>query len=168
MFIDILEQPEVAFMIDLVTMLGFIIALVFAYKNCRDNPSVFILASILVANFVIANNALYSMILGPSEPDGNYYLRWVQYDSLTIIATIVIHLITRIEHHKLTKTAMYLLMVNIAVYMSMHIDIIVNGNREPWMLWTLYTPIVHLIELSISASIIGYFLYSKKEKELVA
>ncbi|NQZ24461.1 MAG: hypothetical protein HRT53_20745 [Colwellia sp.] len=156
MFFDLLSQPEVATTISIIIMLCFVGAFFCAYKNWRNNPSVFITSLALAANFVIANNALYEILGNPEVPTLDFYLKWVEYNSLTIIFIILSHLILRVKHHKLSVSIMYLLLVNIIAYLSMHIDIILNGNREAWWLWHAYTPVVNFTELLIAGSVIIY------------
>ena len=165
MYLDFLSQADVVKAISISITLAFIVSIVVAYKNCRNNPSVFIAAAVLAANFVIANNAVYEMLgFGPKQ-DLDFYLRWVEYNSLTIIAIIVIHLLTNIKHHKITVFSMYLLQINIIAYIAMHVDIIVKGNREPWILWQIYTPVVNVTEISIAMLIIAYSInYLRKDK----
>ena len=155
MFVNIIAQPDVATAISLFVTFSFVIAFIVAYKNCRNNPSVFIIGAVLFVDFVLANNALYNFLAETviTDPE-SFYLRWVQYDALAIICTIVCHLIFRVRHERVTMVIMYLLMFNAGMCIAMHLDIIVNGNREPWWLWTLYTPCVHLIELTIAVSLI--------------
>ena len=164
LILDALEQPNVAATISVFIMLSFAVALYLSYKNWKENPSVFIISATLFVNFFIANNALYEFLV-ESKPDIDFYLRWVQYDSITIIATIVAHYICKVKHHKITSMLMYFLSVNICMYLALHIDIIENGNREPWWLWTLYTPVVNCVELVIAFSIIIYSKRSLKNNQ---
>jgi hypothetical protein len=150
MFIDILSHPYVAMTISLIVMFSFVIAFLFSCKNWRNYPSVFIVSSILFVNFVLANNALYALLADSSIPDMDFYLRWVKYDAISIITIISLHLIFRVKVSTVAKVTMWLLLCNTAYYFAMHVDIMVNGNREPWLLWSLYTPTVHIIELSIA------------------
>ncbi len=170
MYLEFLSQANIVMAISIVIMLAFIVALFFAYKNYCNNVSVFITSSVLVANFVIANNVVYEMlaITAPAGPD--FYLRWVQYNALSIIAIIAIHLALGVKHHKISLVTMYLLLINVIMYLAMHIDIILNGNRTPWLLWYVYTPVVNITEISIAVMIIVYSafhnaLWFKKTKK---
>jgi hypothetical protein len=165
MYIDLLSQPNVAAVINISIMFMFVIAFLLSYKNWRNSPSVFIAASVLFVNFVLANNALYEFLATPEKPDYDFYLRWVQYDSLSIIAILFIHLILKVKRHKCTVISMWLLIVNITVCLSMHIDIMVNGNREPWLLWTIYTPVIHFNELIIAACFVVYSALSISKEQ---
>lgn len=159
-FLDALSKPEITATISVLIMLSFALAFYFSYQNNKSNPSVFIISAALFINFVIANNALYEF-LAERKPDVDYYLRWVQYDSLTIIGSVIAHYIFKVKHHKLTSILMYLLLVNICMYMAVHIDIIEHGNREPWWLWTLYTPVINSVEI-----VIAFLIIFKSRKEL--
>ena len=154
MFIDILSQPEVATIISLIVMFSFVIAFLFAYKNWRKYPSVFIVSSVLFVNFILANNALYVLLAGSSAPDMDFYLRWVKYDAISIITIIALHLIFRVKVSLVAKVTMWLLLCNTVYYLAMHVDIMLIGNRESWLLWTLYTPTVHMVELVIAIGLI--------------
>jgi len=156
MYFDLLLQPETAKTISIIIMLCFVGAFFCAYKNWHNNQSVFITSAALAANFVIANNALYEILGNPSVPALDFYLKWVEYNSLTIIFIILSHLILRVKHHKLSVSIMYLLLINVIAYLSMHIDIIINGNTKAWWLWDVYTPTVNLTELIIAGSVIIY------------
>ncbi|KGJ87730.1 hypothetical protein [Colwellia psychrerythraea] len=150
MYFDLLNNPETAQTIDLWVMLGFIGVLILSYKNWRVNPSVFITSIILFGCFVVANNTFeYFWLSDNTQPDYNFYLTWLQFDVLAIIAIISVHLITRVRFHKATSAIMYLLAINTVTYLSMHIDIMVLENREAWWLWTWYTPSILLVEFTI-------------------
>lgn len=156
MFIDILLQPDVATIISVISMVIFAVVFLFSAKNWRENPSAFIISSILFVNFVLANNALVNVLSAPTQPDNDFYLRWVRYDAFSIISVVLLHLVLRVKIEKITKICMWLLLANTIYYLAMHLDIIVNGNREPWMLWTLYTPVIHLVELSVGVSLFWF------------
>jgi hypothetical protein len=154
-FVDAVEQPNIAAALSIFIMLLFVAAFYFAYKNYNDSPSIFIISAALFVNFFIANNALYEF-LTESKSDEYFYLRWVQYDAITVIGAIVGHYMCKVRHHKITSTIMYLLFINIGMYLALHVDIVENGNREPWWLWSLYTPVVNIVELAIAFIIIIY------------
>jgi hypothetical protein len=167
MFFNLLSHPDIGIFISLFITASFVAAFAFAYKNWRHSPSVFITSSILFINFVLANNALYEFVESSNPDIANYYLNWVGYNALTIIAIIVVHIFVRTKHHKITITSMYLLLVNVIMYLAMHNDIILNGNREPWLLWSLYTPVVNITEIGLAFMLIThsvYFLYFKQHK----
>ena len=165
MYVDILAQQDVATTISIFITLSFTVAFFLAYRGWRDNSSVFIISAVLFVDFVLANNALYDILVATEITDPeNFYLRWVQYDALAIIAIIVCHLIFRVKLQKITMFTMYLLMANAVMYLAMHLDIIIYGNREPWWLWTLYTPFVHLVELIIATSLIAVPIRHKREQ----
>jgi hypothetical protein len=170
MFFDLLSHPEIATAISIIIMLCFVGAFFCAYKNWRNTPSVFISSAALLANFVIANNALYEILGDPKVPTLDFYLKWVEYNALTVIFIIITHLILRVKHHKLTVFIICLLFVNIIAYLSMHIDIILNGNREPWWLWQIYTPLVNTTEFCIAGSLIVYSAWqlSKSNKTKIS
>ena len=150
MYFDLLNNPDTVKLIDFLVMLGFIGVFVLSYKNWRVNPSVFICGIILFSCFVVANNTFeYFWLTDNTQPDYNFYLRWLEYDVLAIISIITVHLVTRVKLHKATFAIMYLLAINTITYLAMHIDIMVLENRESWWLWTWYTPSTLLVELSI-------------------
>lgn len=159
MFFNLLSHPEIGLYISLFITACFVIAFVLSYKNYGTNPSVFITSAVLFVNFAIANNALYVFLENPEPNIQNYYINWVGYNALSIIAIIVTHMIMRIRHHMVSVLSMYLLLVNVIMYLSMHIDIIINGNREPWLLWQLYTPVVNFSEMGLASILIIYSLY---------
>lgn len=150
MIIDILSQPTVATTISVISMVIFAVVFLLSAKSWRVSSSVFIISSILFVNFVLANNALVEVLSTPTQPDNDFYLRWVRYDAFSIIAVVLLHLVLRVKIEKTTKICMWLLLANTIYYLAMHLDIIVDGNREPWLLWTLYTPTIHLVELSVA------------------
>ena len=149
-YFDLLSNPETAQKIDHVVMLGFTVVCIMSYKNWRVNPSIFISCIIMFCCFVVANNTFnYFWLSDNTLPDYNFYLRWLQFDVLAIIAIISVHLITRVKFHKATSATMCLLAINTVTYLSMHIDIMVLENRETWWLWTWYTPSILLVEFAI-------------------
>jgi hypothetical protein len=156
MFIDILSQPIVATTISVISMVIFAVVFLFSAKNWRVIPSVFIISTVLFVNFVLANNALVNVLSAPTQPDSDFYLRWVRYDAFSIISVVLLHLVLRVKIEKITKICMWLLLANTIYYLAMHLDIIVNGNRDPWLLWTLYTPVIHLVELSVAVSLFWF------------
>lgn len=160
MFYKLLSHPDIGQYISIFITICFVVAFCLAYKNWRSNPSVFITSAILFLNFAVANNALYEF-LAATEPDyENYYLNWVGYNALSIVAIITIHLLARIKHDKISVVAMYLLLINVIMYMAMHIDIIIQGNRQPWLLWSLYGPTVNLSEISTAILLSIYSAYA--------
>ena len=167
MFIDILSQPFEATSLSVASKVCFAVVFLLAAKNWRHNPSVFIISSILFVNFVLANNVLVELLSEPSQPDENFYLRWVTYDALSIVSVILWHLVLRVKIEKITKVSMWLLLGNTIYYLAMHLDIIVNGNREPWLLWTLYTPTIHLVELVVAFGLFWFAFKSFTYKQPV-
>lgn len=159
MFLNFFEHANIVGAISVTIMFAFILAMFFAYKNYKNNASVFITSAVLVLNFVIANNVVYEMLELTTAAGPDFYLKWVQYNALSIIAIVAIHLALGVKHHKISLVTMYLLLINVIMYLSMHIDIILNGNRTPWWLWSLYTPVVNLTEISIAVIIIVYSVF---------
>jgi hypothetical protein len=164
MYFDLLNNLEISQILDITVTLGFIGAFLLSYKNWRGNPSVFITSVILFGCFVVANNAFnYFLASDNSQPDYHFYLRWLEYDVLAIIAIIIVHLITRVKFHKVTSLTMYLLAINTITYLAMHIDIMVLENRESWWLWSLYSPSTLLVEFAIIISLSAVSIFRIKE-----
>lgn len=164
MYFDVLADKYLAHTINGVITLLFLAAFVLSAKNWRGSLSVFILSSILFANFFISNNALAVMLIGEKViPAEVYYLNWLRDDAFGIIITIIAHLIFRVKIQKITALALWLLVINSSMYAAMHIDIVVLNNRtEPWWLWNIYSIVVNLVEFSIATLIIVYQLYIHK------
>lgn len=160
------SDVDVVEVIDLIITSSFLIAFLLSMKNWREHPSVFIVSAIFVINYVIAANIFQVLVDTGGTMDVNYYyLRWIKYDSLTVIAIIITHLVLRVKHSHAASLAMYLLMVNVFLYLAMHIDIAKQGNKEPWWLWDLYTPLINTVALSISSIlIVSSLLYIRKKR----
>ncbi|PCH95371.1 MAG: hypothetical protein COB83_09015 [Gammaproteobacteria bacterium] len=162
MYLDVLSDKLTIQTLSVCITFLYLAAFYLSAKNWRGSPSVFILASILFVNFFIANNSLYGLLFEERDiPTEVYYLNWLRDDAISIIITILGHLILRVKIQKITACALWILVINTVLYAAMHIDIVVLNNRtEPWWLWSIYSVVVNSVEFLIAALIIFYQLYT--------
>lgn len=166
-----LYSPENASLLgfyDFIVLLVFLVALLLSVKNWREQKSIFIASAIITLKIVLTADTLSLFVDVDSYSGTDYYLRWIQFDSLSIISIIIIHLLFRVRHSRMTSVIMYLLTVHVFLYLAMHVDIIENGNRTSWWLWDLYTPAFSIINLSIAFIIIINSIINMKNKQAVA
>ncbi|WDD99864.1 hypothetical protein [Thalassomonas actiniarum] len=166
-----LYSPENAYLLgifDFVKIFLFLAAFLLLAKNWREQKSVFIVSGILLLNIIITAETFSIFIDMDTYSGTDFYLRWVQFDSLSIIAIIIIHLLFRIPHSRVASVVMYLLIINVFFFLAMHIDIIESGNRTHWWLWDLYTPTINIVRLSIVSLMIISAIINMKNKQAIA
>jgi len=164
MYLDVLSDKFIIQTINVCITFLYLAAFYLSTKNWRGSPSVFILSSVLFVNFFIANNSLYGLLFEERDiPTEVYYLNWLREDAISIIVTILGHLVLRVKIQKITAYALWILLINSILYAAMHIDIVVLNNRtEPWWLWSIYSVVVNTVEFLIAALIIFYQLCTNK------
>ncbi len=167
MYLDVLSDKLTIQTLSFCITFLYLTAFYLSAKNWRCSPSVFILASILFVNFFIANNSLYSLLFEERDiPTEIYYLNWLRDDAISIIITILGHLILRVKIQTITAFALWVLVINTILYAAMHIDIVVLNNRtEPWWLWSIYSVVVNVVEFLVAALIIAYQLFTNNMKK---
>jgi len=92
------------------------------------------------------------------------YLNWFLYDLITIL---VISFWLLVKSVKLFTASIYViagLLLNASFMLSMHYDIFILGNREPWLLWSVFSIGVNLLDLMMIIAIASNkdFLLLKK------
>ncbi|WP_281555900.1 hypothetical protein [Thalassomonas sp. RHCl1] len=166
-----LYSPESAYLFgffDFIILSMYFAAFLLSAKNWREQKSVFIASAILALNILITSDSFQIFIDMDTYAGTDFYLRWIEFESLSIIAIIIIHLLFRIPHSRVTSFVMYLLTINVFFHLAMHIDIIENRNRTSWWLWDLYTPTMNIVTLSIAALMIISVIINRKNKQDVA
>lgn len=166
MYLDVLADKLTVQTLSFVITFMYLAAFILSAKNWRVSPSVFLLACILFVNFFIANNSLYGLLFEERDiPTEVYYLNWLRDDVLSIIITIIGHLILRVKIQKITVFALWILFINTVMYAALHIDIVVLNNRtEPWWLWSIYSVVVNSVEFLVAALIIAFQLFANNMK----
>ncbi|WDE12644.1 hypothetical protein [Thalassomonas haliotis] len=162
------ENAYLMVLFDVVVLLFFLAAFLLNAKNWHEQKSIFIASVILIINIVITGNVFSIFIDMETYRGTDFYLRWIQFDSLSIISIIIIHLLFRVRHSRVTSVVMYLLTINIFYYLAMHIDIIENANRTSWWLWEVYTPTINVVRLSIATLLIISAIMNMKNKQAIA
>ncbi|WP_158684636.1 hypothetical protein [Pseudoalteromonas sp. T1lg48] len=71
------------------------------------------------------------------EVDYYKYPFWASADLLTIVALFIV------QGRRVKIPVLYYcavgLVLNAMLHIVMHLDIVIQGNREPWWLWSLYS-----------------------------
>jgi hypothetical protein len=140
-----------------------------SYKNWRVNSSIFILASIQLANVTFASNVFSEYVLHLDEaPIKYFYLNMIRDDLITIIVIMFIHFILKVAVQKSTITIMVILLLNTLMYAYMHIDIVILQHKEaPWIWWDyFYTVFINTIEVFVASTIVIYGFVSKKSNNI--
>ena len=160
MYFDVLSDQFIIQTISICITFLYLAAFILSAKNWRVSPSVFILSSILFVNFFVANNNLYGLLFEERDiPTEVYYLNWLRDDAISIIITILGHLILRVKVQTIVAVSMWILLINTVLYAAMHIDIVLLDNRtEPWWLWSIYSLVINTVEFLIATLIIIYQL----------
>ncbi|MDO6426194.1 hypothetical protein Q4489_04180 [Thalassotalea sp. 1_MG-2023] len=166
MYLDLITDKITIQALSVVITFLYLVAFILSAKNWRSSPSVFLLSCILFVNFFIANNSLYGLLFEERDiPTEVYYLNWLRDDVISIIATILSHLILRVKVQKITVFALWVLVINTVMYATMHIDIVVLNNRtEPWWLWGIYSVVVNTVEFIVAVLIIAFQLLTNNTK----
>ena len=154
--------------LDFVLLFMFLSAFLLSARNWREQKSIFIASAILALNFVVTGSTFQLFIDMDTYKGTDFYLRWIEFDSLSIIAIIISHLLFRIEHSRVTSIAMYLFTINVFFHLAMHIDIMESGNRVSWWLWDLYTPAINIISLSMATLMIISVIINMKNRQINA
>lgn len=77
--------------------------------------------------------------------ENSLYLDWALYDYATITALFLAYA----GFKRTTSSFLYIivgLMTNSLLSLCMYLDMYVNNNREPWILWDIYTFSVNIID----------------------
>ena len=78
--------------------------------------------------------------------ENSVYLDWALYDYATVSVLTLLYLFVK----KTTPSFLYLitgLMLNSLFSLSIYVDVYVNENKEPWVLWDIYSFSVNIIDL---------------------
>ena len=85
------------------------------------------------------------------------YLIWFLYDLLTL-AVVLFPLLLRSRLGLVIKPAsVYIfigLIVNAILFLAMYVDINVLDNKEPWMLWSIYSFTVNVVDYAMIITLI--------------
>lgn len=81
------------------------------------------------------------------------YFDWAIHDAITIVSLIIAYGIVRLS----SASLLYLitgLSINMLLMLSMHLDVYIYGNQEPWILWDIYLYSVNVIDLTMVVALI--------------
>jgi len=107
---------------------------------------------------------LSSLIMVVSYSSSDYFLTWLSIYNITYLdwalydfSTLIFLFVTYQSIKKTTPSFLYLicgLLVNMSLLLAMHIDVFIYNNQEYWLLWSIYTFGVNLIDLIMIVALI--------------
>lgn len=95
------------------------------------------------------------------------YITWFVYDLVTLCLIFGFSYILKEKIPSSIKYIIIGLIINSLLFLAMHIDIVINGNQERWLLWDIYTVGVNIIDfimivgLIINKDYLGIIRFSK-------
>ena len=133
-------------------MWGFLMAFlfnIFVYSlNIKRNTTLLLSSFIMMTSYSASDHFFTWLAI-----DNSVYLDWALYDYATITALILAYIFLK----KTTPSFFYIvigLMVNSLLSLCMYLDMYVYNNRNPWLLWDLYTFSVNIIDLIMIVALI--------------
>lgn len=85
------------------------------------------------------------------------YFTWFIYDLLTLLVVLFPLLFKRRLNLILKPASIYIffgLIVNAILFLAMFIDMNLLGNREPWLLWSIYSFTVNAVDYAMIITLI--------------
>nr|WP_231612971.1 MULTISPECIES: hypothetical protein [unclassified Pseudoalteromonas] len=131
---------------------GFLMAFffnVFVFALDIKRKTTLLLSSFIMMVSYSASDYLFTWL----SIENSVYLDWVLYDYATIFALFL----TYSFFGKTTRSFIYIiigLFINSTLSLSIYNDLYLNGNREPWFLWDLYTFGVNIIDFIMIIALI--------------
>lgn len=131
---------------------GFLMAFffnVFVFALDIKRKTTLLLSSFIMMVSYSASDYLFTWL----SIENSVYLDWVLYDYATIFALFITYSFIG----KTTRSFIYIiigLFINSILSLSIYNDLYLNGNREPWFLWDLYTFGVNIIDLIMIIALI--------------
>ncbi|MCF7501281.1 hypothetical protein [Pseudoalteromonas sp. L1] len=97
------------------------------------------------------------------------YFNWFLYDLITITVIVSWLYIKKVQYFTAVYYVIIGLFINACLVLSLHIDIYILNNREPWALWSLFSVGVNFLDiLMIIAMIVNrdIFLFRKALEQI--
>jgi len=167
MYLDSITGQLVGIFIEWGVLMAFLFNLSTSINKVDKSP--LILSAIMALSYFVTD--VIKLSYAP-------YLNWFLYDLITIL---VISFWLFVKSVKLFTASIYViagLLLNASFMLSMHFDIFILGNREPWLLWSVFSIGVNLLDLTMIIAIasnkdflllkkfVEYFMsYSEKPEE---
>ncbi|TMO48218.1 hypothetical protein [Pseudoalteromonas ruthenica] len=105
-------------------------------------------SSVMAISYVVSDH-FYDFFSG-----ADVYLTWVVYDLVTLGLILPALFLGR---KRVCAGVVYVLIglvVNSILYLSIHWDLNIRGNTEPWWLWTFYSMGINLSDLTMIVALI--------------
>lgn len=131
---------------------GFLMAFffnVFVYSLDVKRRTTLLLSSFIMMLSYMAGDYFFTWISSTAAT----YFDWVLYDLATVFALLTGYYFIK----KTTPSFLYLvvgLAVNITLFISLYIDVELNRNSTPWLLWDIYAFGVNFVDYSMIAVLI--------------
>ena len=124
---------------------GFLMAMLFnfmlfGFKAKKDLKLVWVSIVMFISYFI--SDHFYD-VFGTTT---DIYLTWFMYDLVTLSLLLPILFVSK---SKISSGSTYVilgLLINSMLFLSMHLDIAVKGNREEWWLWNLYSIGINVVD----------------------
>jgi len=153
MYLDSITGQLVGIFIEWGVLMAFLFNLSTSINKVDKSP--LILSAIMALSYFVTD------VIKLSDAP---YLNWFLYDLITIL---VLSFWLLVKSVKLFTASIYViagLLLNASFMLSMHYDIFILGNREPWLLWSVFSIGVNLLDLMMIIAIASNkdFLLLKK------
>lgn len=113
---------------------GFLLNLLFHILKVKSNLSLVITSGILSSSYLLSN-----IYLDLSLAKSSLYLSWFFYDLFTIAVLFFGHFKLKLKRCTALYYVCYCLFFNSLLYLGIHTDLIILGNKEDWWFWSFYS-----------------------------
>jgi hypothetical protein len=157
---EYLLSGKIEFYISMSVNIFFAIVFIYHYIKTETNNSIKILAGCLCLSmaaihfFIAYRSGLDKSSLLYYHLTVNNYLLLMVLNSVTVIMVFLLHRLLNVRFHYVGYYVYRCIFFSIVLNLSMHIDIIVGGNREANWLWTLYSYGENTLNIIIFSSVL--------------
>ncbi len=157
---EYLTKDLMVFYITLTATICYGLLFVYHFVKKESNKSLMILAGCLCLAMVFAHsftsykNELDKSSLAFYNSAIHLYLIWMVLNAITLFAITGLHRIFRLEYHDVVKYVLRCLGLSIVLNMILHVDIILLGNRDSTLLYSVYSYGENLINVFVFCSVL--------------
>lgn len=155
-----LAADSIELSISLVTNIVYGLLFLFHFTKKERNSSLMILAGCLCVAMAFTHS-LTAYISALDKASDTYatvinhvYLIWIMQSTITSFSIYLLHKLTHVLFHSAAIYVLSGLMIITLLNLSMHIDIIEMGNKEPYWLWTVFSYGENLVNAFMFLSIL--------------
>ena len=122
---------------------------IFVYSLGVKRNTTLLISSIIMMISYSATDYLYTWI----SYYNTTYFDWAIHDAIAIVSLLIAYSIVKFS----SPSFLYLIVglsINMLLVLSMHLDVYIYGNQEPWLLWDIYLYSVNTIDLIMVVALI--------------